>query len=285
MTNIHILTFAGGSLNFKQAGERFKNNALSSDFFSSIYIESEKSLKRNHKNFWKVHRNFIYSHKLGFGHYLWKPYIISHYLSIIPENDILFYLDVGCVLNFNNIQALNRFHEYISLVSIHGSLAMQLFDGEFGIDDLSENAWNSIKIMDHLNISEDDRKQNQIQAGILLLKNNTRNKEVMQEWYNLCIKNDYEFLDQNVKGTYEGFVSLRFDQSIFSALYKKYQLFHISDETYFPQKWFTEGAGFPIWAMRLRNGSNPLTESKLNYYFKFIEYLMNLKRIFNPIAK
>lgn len=275
MVNIHLISFAGGALNYKHAAQRFKKNAESSKFFSSINIETEKTLKTDHKNFWETHKEYILNNDRGFGHYLWKPYLISHHLMQIQENDILVYLDIGCVLNHQNLEARNRFGKYILFTLNQGSLAMMLFNGEFGIKNLSEFAWNTSSILDHLNIPLNLREENQVQAGILFILNNTKNREVMEKWYQLCIRNNYEFLNQNVLEKNMDFVSLRFDQSIFSPLYKKNKMFYIPDETYFPDDWFIHGANYPIWAMRLRNGSNPFGNIFLNYYFRLIEFFVN----------
>ena len=270
---IHLLSFAAGPYNFHRAKIRFSKNAENSKLFDSIEVISGKDLELIHSKFWNEHRRFINANlSTGYGNYLWKPYLINHTLNQINFGDILVYLDIGCFLNVENINARRKFKNYINIVNNYDSLAMQLVDNEFGIKDLSENAWNSESYLNHLNLNSEQRMSNQIQAGILFLKKTSKNLKFTSVWFDLCTYENYKFLAprlQNDQGI------SRYDQSVFSPLYKNFGMFSIPDETFFAPNWLDLGEQYPIWAMRNRSGYDPKGNSIQNYIERAVEYFSN----------
>jgi hypothetical protein len=166
-----------------------------------------------------------------------------------------------------------RFQNYLSYVINNDSLAMQLNDGDFGLRDLSESSWNTNIIMNELELSSYDRQSNQIQAGILFFRNSKRIRDFVSKWFYYCTHQDYTFLNDSdpIQERNLDFFSSRYDQSVFSALYKKNRMFTIPDETFFSPSWLQSGLNHPIWAMRLRNGSLPNVRSVRNSLEKFLE--------------
>lgn len=256
---LHFLTFADGNFSMRQAGKRILKEALRSGYFSSVKIENMKSIKEENFNFWVEHKDFLTSSKksVGFGNYLWKPFIVNKHLNSIPEGDALLYLDAGCHLNFKTQASISRFDEYIEIVDGQDSLATQLQNGTFGIDDLRERTWTSPSLAQELDVSEKNLDSNQIQAGILFLKNVELNRYLAAEWLKYSTLDRYRYLETEIWIDEEGKTcTSRFDQSIFSCLAKKYEITLIPDETYFYPNWFDSGSDYPIWAMRRRNGVN-----------------------------
>ena len=100
--------------------------------------------------FWREHGSYITNpaNNLGFGNYLWKPFIIHKQLNAIPEGDTLLYLDAGCHLNFKTEIAIRRFREYVEMASSQGSVLTQLLSGSFGINDLRERSWTSPQLIE-----------------------------------------------------------------------------------------------------------------------------------------
>ncbi len=232
---LHFLTFAEGNFFMRNAGRRIAREARESGFFSSNQIENSTSLSDHEPVFWREHGPYITNpaNNLGFGNYLWKPFIIHKQLSAIPEGDTLLYLDAGCHLNLKTESAIKRFTEYLEMASSQGSVVTQLLSGSFGINDLRERSWTSPKLIEELHISEEQQKSNQIQAGVLFLQKNETNLALTKEWLRYSISDGYRFLERDDWVDADGNpCTSRFDQSIFSCLAKKYGLNAIPDETY-----------------------------------------------------
>jgi hypothetical protein len=275
MLNVEFLTFGGGKLHFKRAAHTLAAQASQSKLFDKVEYYTEKDLVDDPLAFWRDHGNFILKNrKTGFGKYLWKPYIILKKLQLMEDGKILVYLDSGCRLNLLNEKSRLRFENYISYVINNDSLAMQLNDGDFGLRNLSESSWSTNTIMNELELSTNERQSNQIQAGILLLRNSKRIKDFVSKWFYYCTLHDYAFLNDSnpIRERNLNFFSSRYDQSVFSALYKKNRMFTIPDETFFSPSWLQSGMNHPIWAMRLRNGSLPNVRSLSNSLEKFLEF-------------
>ena len=66
----------------------------------------------------------------------------------------------------------------------------------------------------------------------------------------------------NVKDLIHYFVEHRHDQSIFSALLKKYGIEPMSNESYFHPSWTETGATFPVWVIRHGFGSDPIESGR-----------------------
>jgi hypothetical protein len=257
--SVHSITFYSDN-KYKKAALRLKKQALNSSVFSSAQIWNPKLIKKVAPNLFGNLQRLINSNpenNVGYGFWYWKSVIIEQSLKTLPAGTILVYLDAGCYLNLNNTKSEARMNDSIQFARTHGSLAMQLLDGEFGITDLSEKSWTSQEVLDELDISDEYRNTNQIQAGIQILEVNSHNLAFATTWRATCESSDFELLMGERGSSNIGFHSHRYDQSIFSCLYKKDAKFTLPDETYFEPNWETEGSEFPIWAMRNRNGIDP----------------------------
>jgi tetratricopeptide (TPR) repeat protein len=102
--NKSIITFGTDYL-FKNQKIRFKQQAADINFFDSIIIEDEDTIKPLIKD----HEDFIKNNQRGYGYWLWKPLIIKRQLEKMTNNDILFYLDSGSSIINNNIHKLNNY--------------------------------------------------------------------------------------------------------------------------------------------------------------------------------
>jgi hypothetical protein len=239
---------------------RLRKQAIQSSLFSSVEIWNPKLIKKFAPARFENLKRLLNSNDLnsiGFGYWYWKPVIIEESLNRLPNGAILIYLDAGCYLNLKNSAAVARFKDYVELTKTHGSLAMQLIDGEFDIEDLTERAWTSEIVLDHLQVSEKFRNSNQIQAGIQFIEVNTENRNFTSLWTATCESKNFELLIGPSETSVHEITHHRYDQSIFSCLYKEAGRFHIPDETYFNPEWKTSGKNFPIWAMRNRDGIDP----------------------------
>jgi hypothetical protein len=252
----HFLTIGLGAKNYERAASRLAKEAARSRSFKSVIIENNKTLASQHAGFISEHSDFIIQYsKEGFGNYLWKPYLINHWLNNVPDGDGILFLDAGCTINLSNLSAKSRWDNYFSLAKIRGSLVTQLNNGEFGIDNLTEEAWTTPELIHEIGLSDVDAKSNQIQSGIIFLAKNELNLFVLNEWWKLSTLNDYSFLKTKQFNSEFGISRTnRWEQSIFSCLVKKHKLYSIPDETYFYPDWHKKGKKFPIWAIRNRSG-------------------------------
>jgi hypothetical protein len=258
-----LLTAGFGRRNFEQAASRLAMNATKSGLFNEILLENNQSLQNLHIDFLNSHKEFLFhnNNRRGFGHYLWKPYIINYWLERIPDNDILIFLDAGCHINYQNPRARIRFSEYLKITSENDGLAMQIRDNSFGYNDLSERRWTRLDLMEHLDSPNETRASNQIQSGIIFLKKCERTLSYTSTWLNLATYDGYRFLDDSRIVSSSTLIESRWEQSIHSLLFKKFKFGVLLDETTFgeqwPPNWEILGKNFPIWAMRHRSGVDP----------------------------
>jgi hypothetical protein len=258
-----LLTAGFGRRNFQEAATRLARNAEKSGLFNEILIENNHSLQNLHTGFLNSHKEFLFNenNRRGFGHYLWKPYIINYWLERIPDNDILVFLDAGCHINYRNPRARDRFSDYLKITSENDGLAMQLRDNSFGYDDLSEKRWTRLDLMEHLGVPKEMRVSNQIQSGIIFLKKGESTLTYTSTWMKLATYDGCLFLDDSRIVSANNLIESRWEQSIHSLLFKKYKFGVLPDETTFgeqwPPNWEILGKKFPIWAMRHRSGVDP----------------------------
>lgn len=253
-----FLTFGAGSFPLRRAAKRISRSAKSSGIFNECWAYTDKNLQKDYTDFWQTHSDFILENPKGFGHWLWKPFLIREKLRALPKGSGLFYLDAGCHLNFENQESFKRFNDYLELAKVNKFLSMQTFDGEFNLADLSEKAWSRKVVTDSFKLSNSNLQSGQIQAGILFIIQNEDNLNTLSLWLEKCTQNNYEFLrDSEVNEVnYSNFISHRHDQAVFSAIAKTHGLFRIPDETFWHPQWEQAGKNFPIWAMRNKSGIN-----------------------------
>jgi hypothetical protein len=199
--------------------------------------------------------------------------LLNYWLKEIPEGEGFCYLDAGCSLNLRTDKSKNRMDQYFDLAKVKGSLLTKLVDGQFGIGNLAENRWTYPELFELLNIQTKDQNSTQIQAGIIFLINNSKNRQILSEWQDIAECDNYKYLKSiSFKSPDGDLLENRHDQSIFSCLAKKHGLHAIPDETYFYPNWKSLGRDFPIWAMRNRSGIN-LAQFQISEIFRHLSVL------------
>lgn len=244
---LFFLTFGADTKNFHDAVDRICNQAEKFDLFDEIIGLSEKDLIKD-TEFWNNHSNFILNNKKGYGYWIWKPYLIHKYMNEkLNFGDIICFLDCGCELNINGKK---RFVEYIDMVNKYDTLGMQI--------EHEEKKWTKYDLIHRLN-AENFENTGQIESGIQFYKKTQKNIDLIKEIYNLCIENNYHFINDEPSLLQNDikFVEHRHDQSILSLIFKKNNCFVIKDETYFHDKRI-RGKNFPIFAMRNKTGISRL---------------------------
>jgi hypothetical protein len=248
----HLVTFGIGA-GYRRSARRLVSQAKASNLFELCLSYSEENfhnkLPSTQQSINKIVS--ITDLTLGFGLWYWKPDVILSAMSQVPENEIVVYLDAGCTLNLKNTEAIERFFNYVELASRHGLFAMQLWDGEFDQPDLTDRFWGFSELNDLLKIDDTQLSTNQIQAGILFVKNCQKTRLFLEEWRSIMARDNFRYLVGPSNKSY------RYDQSVFSLLYKLGNYPTIPDETYFYPYWKLEGDRFPIWATRIKDGVDP----------------------------
>jgi len=207
----------------------------------------------NDSDFWNKHRLFIENNKKGFGLWIWKPYIINKLLKIIDNNDILLYLDCGCELNIGGKELLLQHIKNVSKKKYLGSTSYRY-----------EYIWTKIDILKYFNTLNDQNITHtyQLQSGIILISKCECTTNIMQEWYDVVINNHNLLDDTNNGDNIEGFIENRHDQSIFSIIIKKNNMYNIDLEpTWWDSKIMKDKRNiskYPIWVLRNISGASKI---------------------------
>jgi hypothetical protein len=138
-------------------------------------------------------------------------------LEQLNEDDILLYVDCGCVLQPKAAQRIKEYADMISKASGKSVLGMEL--------PFKENEWTSSAIFDHFGITpEDERwKSNQILTGMHMYRKCKESLEFIEAWLDVAKNYPRLFTDENneeSKRRNPAFIENRHDQSVLSILLK-----------------------------------------------------------------
>jgi hypothetical protein len=210
---INFVTF-GSHKNYVDAGKRLIKQAKNLKIFKETILYTANNLK-NDKSFWEKHKDFIENNKRGYGYWLWKPYIILKTMNRMKDNDILLYLDCGCEINCQERNYFLKCIEKVKKDKIIGTKMRHI-----------EKDWNKMDLITKLNMNEDIYINTpQRQAGVVLYLVCKETRELVNEWYNLGCEYNNINDSPSVIPNLSGFREHRHDQSIFSLLSKKYNLY------------------------------------------------------------
>lgn len=263
-----------GTNNYNNAVTRICKQAADMKVFDKVYQFNENDLG---EDFYNMHGKFVTENKKGFGHWIWKGYIVNKIMNNLDMGDILFYADSGCELN---ICGKDRFMEYIKLVQSYDSLGFMM--------EHLEKRYTKGDVFKYLDANH-LKDTGQLLGGIFFLRKTDFNMKFIEELNNLYCVNDYMLISDklSIEPNDSEFIDHRQDQSIFSILYKKHNMYSIKDETYFAPNW-EHGNSFPIWAAR-NNSIHSINKSSINKssimkiknYFEGIDHIawINLDRV------
>ena len=209
-----FFTFGAGHKKYAEACDKLFNNIKSTNLFDKQNFFDESFLKKNNE-FWEKHENFIKKNPHGYGFWLWKPYIIKKMFEKMNNGDIVFYLDSGCELD--NIEHLKK---CLSIVK------NDLIIGTEVLNERKEKHWTKKDLFITLNMLDDKYTETtQRQAGTNMFLVNDITRKLVNEWYDLSC--DYHNIDNSLSKNenFPGFKEHRHDQSIFSLLTKKYNIY------------------------------------------------------------
>jgi hypothetical protein len=216
-----FLTF--GNSYYNGAIQRITEQIKKINIFDNVISYNETTIKECN-DFWEKHSKFILSNWRGFGYWLWKSYLIDKTLKNMENDDILFYVDAGCEINYNArdkiIQNINRVNDVEIMATSTGHI---------------EQKWTKRDLLILLDADKEQYKNSiQVQSTVLLIKKTEKTVNFIKEWYTLC--ENYKNIDDSpsIYQDYSDFREHRHDQSVFSLLCKKYNMVNFElDPIYF----------------------------------------------------
>ena len=210
---ISFITF-GSHDGYIHAALRLTNQAKSFNIFSSITAYTGKYLMAD-TSFWNKHGDFIRNNKRGCGYWLWKPYLIQKSMKQLEDGDMILYIDCGCELDIQEKEFLEFYMETVKKDKILGCNTFCL-----------EEKWNKRDVIHLLDMNNSPHlKTFQHEAGALLILVCPETRELVDQWYDVSCT--YHNIDDSPSILMETdiFKEHRHDQSIFSLLTKKHNLF------------------------------------------------------------
>jgi hypothetical protein len=208
---VFFACFADGSPSIKKAGDRIMRQAEESEIFKECHFYDKKLLNEL-KPISKTVSELMQKKNSGFGHFVWKPILLDTLLQeIIPENAILVYCDSGTELVTNKF-AKKRMLKLISRLG--GGQPILAFQTNF--PEYSYTKYLCLSLLDDSN----DQNTNQIEATSIFIRNCEEARSFIGQWKELAVKDNFLFINNILEIELEGFIEHRWDQSIFSVLYK-----------------------------------------------------------------
>ena len=209
-TKKYALTFGGGEQKYHDAAIRVSDELLQTKLFDKIITYTDQDLQ-NDDEFWKKHKNFIENNRKGYGFWLWKPYIIMKIMQTMNDNDILVYLDAGCVA-INEPLTTDCFESLINKCK----QCQMVYTSTYYLEKL----WSKMDLFNRLNmVNYAAMNTIQHQATFLIIKKTKLMMDFITDWY--TISQNYHNIDEmSILQNYILFEEHRHDQSVFSLLIK-----------------------------------------------------------------
>ena len=244
MSKIVFVSFA--DKRYLPSLNRIKKEAIKFNVFDQIYALDESTFSKEYYKKYKSRFKFR-----GFGYWIWKSHVVKDVFESLNHNDILFYADSGCQLNFKGIK---RFHEYIELVN-QNNMGLLIFE-----QNLLEKSYTKSDVFSFFNVLENRQvtHSKQIWAGSFMLRKTNTAVDFINQWHDGC-HNHFNLINDkpSIVPNFNAFIDHRHDQSIFSVLSKLYNPIILSNNENYPvdKDWMTMKS-MPIWAKRSKEMSN-----------------------------
>jgi hypothetical protein len=204
----HLITY--GTENFNNSKLRLLEEAINTDWFTTVTLYGPEHLSDEFKETFKT----LLLEQRGAGYWIWKSYIIKKTMENMNDGDILLYLDCGCELDFKIKNELLKSIDIVKTDKIIGTLTC------------TEKYYNKMDLVEKLDMNKDiylNSAQRQGGTNLYLVCNETRH--LVNEWYKIAC--DYNNIDDSpsINKNIPSFKEHRHDQSIFSLLTKKYNIY------------------------------------------------------------
>lgn len=211
----HLLTFGRGE-RFINASLRLCKEASYTQIFDFIHVYNDKNL-RMFTDFWKKHGKFLENNNRMYGYGIWKPYLILQHLECMKDGDVLLYADSGC--EFDNY-CENPKEEYLKLLPQlkKYKIIASLCNFEYAMTKMDLVCFLDMQSNPSYNLD-------QRQATCIMFEKCKRTLDLVKEWYNICCNYHMVSDDKSLLKNHPKFDEHRHEQSVFSMLTKKYDLY------------------------------------------------------------
>lgn len=247
---IGLIAFAAGRPSWRQARSRLYEQARTCRLVKHAEILDANALRVEHPTFWAEHADQLQSRVRGFGHWLWKPYLIRSAIETFPADIThVLYVDCGSELNHSVPQAQERLVQYAQIASDEGLHIMH-------IPSTSEAMWTHGAVMQEFGLGESAIQSEQRSAAYLLLPRDNSARVLVDEWLTWATREDGKWLTGlglPLEGQSSVFRGHRHDQALLSCLTKLRGIPSTVDETYWPSQWSSRGLDYPVWTARNRS--------------------------------
>lgn len=277
MTNLFLCSFASPDLN--NSVKRFVKQSKEISLYKEVKVYGWEDLTLNKKK--QIDLFFEKKNKRLFGYASWKPEIILQNLSLIPDNSILQYSDIGCHLLKNGS---NKLRDYLKIVNETDILAFQYKQPDFTIDTklkyqiYYENQYTKEDLFEYFHLDKDSpiRFSEQIWSGTMFFKKNIKTKKLLMKWAEVCNLSNLIDDSPSKKKNDKKFIEHRHDQSVFSILCKLNDVFCLSASEC---EW-AENHNGRYWEHLNNHPILAKRDKKLNILKRFFSrQLKNLKRL------
>jgi hypothetical protein len=249
-----LISFADGSLHFRRSVKRIEAQADRARFFDSVNCYNLKTLNKSFPEFAFKYNNLLQDEPKAIGRWIWKPYLCSEFAK--TKGDFL-YLDAGSYLNFENFRARERLSDYIRMLDNSPVLAFQIREKQFSAGkENSERFFSREELLNFCDPKKQIEDSNQIEANVIFFRAGEVSSAFFKEVLHVATVNNFFFMRDNREASIQNVSEdlYRYDQSIFSILYKKWNFKLVQNETWFHPNWKISGRNFPIWTTRNRTG-------------------------------
>ena len=219
--SIYLCSFYSNKYQYRFAARRLNKQINKLNLFEDVFVYNENVffnlLESRYKNLLEIFKKEKVSP--GFAYWAWKPLIINETLKLIPDQSILLYVDIGCDLIQNDFN-WNRIREKVVNNKIITAHAVGHGIKKYGE---MEYNWSKEKIFKELKISTADQNSSHYQATWIMLVNNIKNREFIEEWQYYCTTNELDLVrpEDGKKLLHSKLIENKHDQAVLSCLIKK----------------------------------------------------------------
>jgi hypothetical protein len=267
-----VVIFGDGSIDFKRAANRLGEQAKSLGIFSKVAVLDSNSLcdisSRYKADLIKILS--LTDYPLYFRAI--KPWAILSFMEDLNNPyDVIFYIDAGCEIP-NNLVTRYRIKRLIIKTQETGAIAERT--------GYKETAYSRNNLIEFFGSSDWANTIGQIQSTWSMFKNSELNKRFLKEWIELSDPK-YKFWQDpsgpELDSQSPDFIENRWDQSIFSLLYKKYEL--PTKKTYWEyggKFGDLRGLSIPIHASRNKTGLSQLPVYQTSGVLSVLSLIFNV---------
>lgn len=173
--------------------------------------------------FWARHGAFVKAHEIGFGYWIWKPYIIQRELAALRDDDILVYRDAGAFVRPDRDARALMQKSFQRVQDAPNGICAPIVLPPWNRD--KEWTWCKEDVFAALGVTQDkDKQRPQYSGGRFLCRKNPASMRIVNYWAALAWEQHYHLFDDSPSRlpNHKDFRQHRHDQAVFSMLMHRY---------------------------------------------------------------